>query len=68
MRTQVSTEGTESFIMEFILLASILSCSEGAFIIEGLKSSNISDVVRSELRLELIQAMPDTCTPEEYNP
>ena len=68
MRTQVSTEGTESFIMEIILLASLLSCSEGAYILGGLNSPNIDDETRSEIRIEIIQVMPDTCTPEEYNP
>ncbi len=68
MRTQVSTEGTESFIMETILLASLLSCSEGAFILGGLNTARIEDSTRSEIRIEILQSMPDTCTPEEYSP
>ncbi len=54
--------------MEIILRASMLSCSEGAWILEGLKSPNIEDQIKSEVRIEIIQVMPDTCTPEEYNP
>ena len=54
--------------MEVILLVSMLSCSEGAFILEGLNAPSIDRQVRSELRVEIIQSMPDTCTPEEYNP
>jgi hypothetical protein len=54
--------------MEVILLASLLSCSEGAFILEGLNTARIEDQTRSEVRIEIIQSMPDTCTPEEYNP
>jgi len=54
--------------MEVILLASMLSCSDGAFILEGLNAPRIDNQTRSELRLEIIRSMPDTCTPEEYNP
>ena len=54
--------------MEVILLASLLSCSDGAFILEGLNVSRISDSTRSEIRIEIIQSMPDNCAPEEYNP
>ena len=54
--------------MEVILLASMLSCSEGAFILDGLNAPRIDAHTRSELRLEIIRSMPDTCTPEEYNP
>ena len=54
--------------METILLASMLSCSEGAFILEGLSIARIKDAMRSDIRIEIIQSMPDTCAPEEYNP
>ncbi len=54
--------------MEVILLASMLSCSEGAFILGGLNTARIEDATRSEIRIEIIQSMPDTCSPEEYNP
>ena len=54
--------------MEVILLASMLSCSEGAFILDGLNAPSIDSQTRSEIRVEIIQSMPDTCTPEEYNP
>ena len=54
--------------METILLASMLSCSEGAFILEGLSISRIDKTIKSDIRIEVLQSMPDTCTPEEYNP
>lgn len=54
--------------MEAILLASMLSCSEGAFILEGLNTARVDDQTRSEIRIEIIQSMPDTCAPGEYNP
>ena len=53
--------------MEFILLASMLSCSDGAWILEGISNSDTTKSVKSELRIEIIQSMPDTCAPEEYN-
>ena len=54
--------------MEVILLASLLSCSEGAFILEGLNTSRVENPTRSEIRIEILQSMPDNCAPEEYNP
>ena len=54
--------------METILLASMLSCSEGAFILDGLNAPSIDSQTRSGIRIEIIRSMPDTCTPEEYNP
>ena len=54
--------------MEIILLASLLSCSEGAFILEGLNSPSIDAQTKSEIRFEIIQSMPDNCAPGEYSP
>ena len=56
--------------MEAFILASLLSCSEGAWLLEGLNRSNfeISQVHITEIRLTFIEAMPDNCTPEEYDP
>ena len=54
--------------MEALLIAAALTCADGAWILSGLESDYISDTTRIELRLELLQAMPDTCTPEQYNP
>ena len=54
--------------MEVILLASLLSCSEGAFILDGLSTARVDNQTRSEIRIEIIQSMPDTCAPEEYSP
>ena len=55
--------------MEAMLLAAILSCADGAWILSGVEDSRaLSDKERSELRIELIQMMPDNCSPEQYNP
>ena len=52
--------------MELILLASILSCADAAWILEGISKSETTNAIKSELRIEIIQSMPDNCSPEEY--
>jgi hypothetical protein len=54
--------------MEALLIAAALTCADGAWILEGIRSSKVDSTSRTELRLEIIQIMPDTCTPEQYNP
>ena len=54
--------------MEAMLIAAVLTCAEGAWLLGGVTSSNIDKSTRTELRLDVIQMMPDTCTPEQYNP
>ena len=54
--------------MEAVLLASMLSCADGAWILSGLRDAPLRDVERRELRLEIVGSMPDTCSPEQYNP
>ena len=54
--------------MEALLIAAALTCADGAWILSGIQSSNIDRAGKTELRLEIIQVMPDSCTPEQYNP
>ena len=55
--------------MEAMLLSALLSCADGAWILAGVADTpSLSDKERSELRIELIQMMPDNCSPEQYNP
>ena len=51
--------------MEFVL-ASMLTCADGKWILDGLAQSELTDTVRSELIIEILQAMPDDCTEEQY--
>jgi hypothetical protein len=51
--------------MEFVL-ASMLTCADGKWILDGLAQSEITDTMRSELIIEILQAMPDNCTEEQY--
>ncbi len=54
--------------MEALLLASILTCSEGNWFLEGLvKAQGLSLTERVEIFLEIRNAMPDECELiEEY--
>ena len=54
--------------MEALILASMLSCADGAWILSGLVDVELSALTKSEIRTELIQTMPDDCSPEQYNP
>jgi hypothetical protein len=51
--------------MEF-LLAATLSCADGKWILDGLATSSITSAQRSELIIEVLQAMPDDCSEEQY--
>ena len=51
--------------MEF-LLATVLSCADGKWILDGIAQSELTNSLRSELIIEILQAMPDDCTPEQY--
>ena len=51
--------------MEF-LLATVLSCADGKWILDGIAQSELTNSLRSELIIEILQAMPDDCTDEQY--
>ena len=51
--------------MEF-LLASILSCSDGKWILDGLAQSNLSASDRTDMVITVIESMPDNCEDSEY--
>ena len=55
--------------MEAMLLAVALSCADGAWILSGIEDARgMSEADKSEVRVEIIQVMPDNCSPEQYNP
>ena len=49
-----------------LLLAATLTCADGKWILDGLAQSELTDTMRSELIIEILQAMPDDCTDEQY--
>ena len=55
--------------MEAALLAVMLSCADGAWILAGISDANgMSEADKSQVRIEIIQVMPDNCSPEQYSP
>ena len=56
--------------MEAFILASRLSCADGAWLLEGLNETHLrfTQSQITQIRLGFIEEMPDNCTPEEYNP
>ncbi len=56
--------------MEAVLLAAMLSCADGAWILSGLEGNRtaLDAITKSEIRTEILAVMPDNCTPEQYNP
>lgn len=51
-----------AFIMEALLLSSLLSCSDAQWFVSGINSTDLTQKERSELIVEIIQHMPDDCT------
>ena len=49
-----------------LILASMLSCADGYWIIEGIDKSNITNKQKSELRIEILSSMPEHCSKENY--
>ena len=50
-----------AFIMEAIILASLLSCADAQWIITGVNSTELSQREKSEIILEVKTAMADDC-------
>ena len=53
--------------MEF-LLAALLSCADGQWIISGIRQSELTAAIQSDMVLSVLENMPDDCTAEQYNP
>ena len=50
-----------------LLLASMLTCADGKWILDGIGQAEVTAAVRSELIIEIINSMPDDCTDEQYS-
>lgn len=44
----------------------VLSCSDGRWILSGLSRSQTDVSVKSDIAIEIIQAMPNDCEPSDY--
>ena len=52
-----------------LLLAAQLSCADGYWILDGIENtSNVSEKVRADLKLAVLEAMPEHCNREDHAP
>ena len=51
-----------------LFLASILSCADGKWILDGIAQAELTSVARSELIVQVLQDMPDDCDHDDYIP
>ena len=49
-----------------ILLALIISCSDGKWILDGLVSSDLPAADRADMIITVIESMPDNCEDSDY--
>ena len=49
-----------------LLLAATLTCADGKWILDGIAQAELTHSMRSELIIEVLQAMPDDCTADQY--
>ena len=50
-----------------ILLAALLSCADGKWILDVIADTDfLAGSDRTEIIVEVLQAMPDNCDPEQY--
>ena len=49
-----------------LFLASMLSCADGYWILEGIDTAIASNKTKAELRIEILNSMPDNCNKDDY--
>ena len=49
-----------------ILLSTILSCSDGKWILDGIVSSEMTNSAKSDMIVDVIKSMPDDCRSSDY--
>ena len=49
-----------------LLLASVLTSSDGYWILDGIEKSRASRKDKIELKIEIINSMPDNCNRDNY--
>ena len=49
-----------------LLLAAQLSCADGYWIIDGIENTSLTNREKSELKLTVLESMPDNCNREDY--
>ena len=54
-------------MMELYLMANLLACSDGYWIIDGIENSkNMSQALKSELIISVRESMPENCDRKDY--
>ena len=51
-----------------ILLAAMLSCSDGKWILDGLAQTDLTVHQRHDMVMTIIESMPDNCPDGSYTP
>ena len=51
-----------------LLLAAQLSCSDGYWILDGIENTSLSVSEKAELKLTVLDAMPDNCDRKNHAP
>ena len=51
-----------------LLLAGMLSCADGKWILDGVYTSDVKGEIRSDLVQTIRESMPDDCAPGYYIP
>ena len=51
-----------------LLIAGILSCADGKWILDGIYDADVEPLVRAELALTVIESMPRDCPAGAYLP
>ena len=52
-------------MIEF-LLAAQLTCSDGYWILDGIENAEVSQSMKSELKITVIEQMPDNCDRNDH--
>ena len=53
-------------MMEIALLASIISCNDGYWIIDGIEKSKMDQAHKSEMIITVRESMPENCSRSDY--
>ena len=49
-----------------LLLAAQLSCADGYWVLDGLERAELSEAVKADMKLTVLESMPDNCNREDH--
>ena len=49
-----------------LLMAAQLSCADAYWILDGLDRADLTELVRTDMKLTVIESMPDDCNREDH--